>query len=105
MKPPVSLAAGVLSALAATAGCSGPLALVTLGLGGAWAARLQGLAPLQPVFAGLTLAFTGYAFHRLYVAPRRCAPGEACEVPAVLRRQRAVFWFVVSRIPATIRCS
>ncbi len=98
MKTQASLAAGVLSALGATACCFGPLLLVILGFGGAWGARLQGLAPLQPVFAGLTLLFMGFAFHRLYVQPRRCAPGEACEAPRVLRLQRVAFWVVAALI-------
>lgn len=98
MKTQASLAAGVLSAIGATACCFGPLLLVTLGFGGAWAARMQGLASLQPVFVGLTLLFMGFAFHRLYIKPRQCAPGEVCEVPQVLRRQRVAFWVVVGVI-------
>jgi len=98
MKTHASLAAGVLAAIGATACCFAPLLLVALGFSGAWAARMQGLAPLQPVFAALTLLFVGWAFHRLYVRPRRCAPGEVCEAPQVLRRQRMLFWTVVALI-------
>ena len=92
MKTQASLAAGILSAIGATACCFGPLLLVTLGFGGAWAVRMKGLEPFQPVFAALTLAFMGFAFHRLYVQPRRCAGGVSCELPQVLRRQRVAFW-------------
>jgi mercuric ion transport protein len=98
MKTQASLAAGLLSAIGATACCFGPLLLVSLGLGGAWAARMQGLTPLQPVFVGLTLLFLGLAFHRLYVQPRSCANGETCEVPQVLRRRRIAFWIVLAVI-------
>ena len=98
MKTQASLAAGVLAAIGATACCFGPLLLVSLGFGGAWAARMQGLAAFQPIFFGLTLAFMGFAFHRLYIKPRRCAPGEVCAVPQVLRRQRIAFWVVVGAI-------
>jgi mercuric ion transport protein len=98
MKTPASLAAGTLSAIGATACCFGPLLLVTLGFSGAWAARMQGLATVQPVFVGLTILFMGFAFHRLYVKPRQCAPGEVCEAPQVLRRQRIAFWVVVGAI-------
>ncbi|SRR5258706_7591350 len=98
MKTQASLAAGFLSAIGATACCFGPLLLVTLGFGGAWAARLQSLASLQPIFVGLTVIFVGIAFHQLYVRPRKCAPGEVCEAPPVLRRQRIAFWIVVAAI-------
>lgn len=95
-----SLIGGLLAALGATACCFGPLLLVTAGLGGAWVTSLRELEAYQPVFAALTLASIGFAFHQLYVRPRRCAPGEACAVPAVLKRQRVVFWFVVAIIAA-----
>ena len=98
MKTQASLAASVLAAIGATACCFGPLLLVTLGIGGAWAVRMQGLATFQPFFAGLTLLFMGYAFQRLYIKPRRCAPGEVCEAPRVLRRQRVAFWIVLAAI-------
>ncbi len=98
MKTQASLTAGFLSAIGATACCFGPLLLVTLGFGGVWAARLQSLTALQPIFVGLTLLFVGLAFHQLYVKPRRCAPGEVCEVPQILRRQRMAFWIVVAVI-------
>ncbi len=95
-----SLIAGVLAALGATACCFGPLLLVTLGLGGAWVSSLRALEAYQPLFVLLTLAFTGFAFYRLYIQPRRCAPGDVCLIPAVLKRQRVVFWLVVSIIAA-----
>ena len=95
-----SLIAGVLAALGATACCFGPLLLVTLGLGGAWVSSLRTLEAYQPAFALLTLAFIGFAFYRLYIQPRRCAPGDVCALPAVLKRQRIVFWLVVVIITA-----
>ena len=98
--PVSSLIASVLAAIGATACCFGPLLLVTLGLGGAWVSSLRALEPYQPVFALLTLAFIGFAFYRLYIQPRRCAPGEACAIPAVLKRQRIIFWLVVVVVAA-----
>jgi hypothetical protein len=67
MKTQASLTAGILAAFGATACCFGPLALVTLGFGGAWAARMERLTPLQPYLIGLTVLFMGFAFHRLYI--------------------------------------
>ena len=94
------LIASVLAAIGATACCFGPLLLVTLGLGGAWVSSLRALEPYQPAFALLTLAFIGFAFYRLYIQPRRCAPDEACALPAVLKRQRIIFWLVVVVVAA-----
>jgi len=91
-----SLIAGALAAFGASACCFGPLALVTLGFSGAWAARMRLLEPLQPLLGALTLLFFGVAFYRLYVKPRRCAPGESCAPANVLRRQRLVFWLVAA---------
>lgn len=84
--------AGMGAALGASACCVGPLVLVALGLGGAWASGLRALEPLYPVFLVLALGAFGFAFWRLYVAPRLCAPEAACAAAPVLRRQRIAFW-------------
>jgi mercuric ion transport protein len=95
------LAAGVLSAIGATACCLAPLLLVTHGFGGAWAARMKGLEPFQPVFIAMTIAFMAFGFHRLHVLPKKCAPGGACERPQVIRRQRIAWWIVAAVIALT----
>ena len=92
------MVASVLAALGATACCFGPLLVVTLGFGASWAAEMKALEPLQPVFVALAVGFIGFAFHRLYVRPKACAPGQACELPHVLRRQRMAFWIVTAAI-------
>ena len=96
------LLGGVLAAFGASACCAGPLLLVMLGAGGAWAARLRLLEPLQPLFLAAALLLLALAFYRLYIAPRRCAPAQACAVPAGLRRQRIVFWGTVVLIKALL---
>lgn len=98
MKTQTSLVGGVLAAFGATACCFGPLLLVSVGAGGAWAARMASLTPFQPYFAGLAALFMGFAFHRLYIRPRRCAPGDVCATPQALRRQRIAFWIVAAII-------
>lgn len=87
--------AGFGAALGASACCVGPLVLVVLGLGGAWASGLRALEPLFPLFVAGALGAFGFAFWRLYVAPRRCAPEAACATAPVLRRQRIAFWFAL----------
>ncbi len=89
-----SLLAGMAAAVGASACCAGPLLLVVLGIGGAWGSRLVALDAYQPLFVAAALAFFGYAFHRLYRKPEACAPGEACAIPVVRRRQRVIFWVV-----------
>jgi mercuric ion transport protein len=91
----VSLVAGALAALGATACCLGPLLLVTLGIGGVWLSALSALEPFRPIFTGIGALFFGVAFHRLYIVPRRCAPGEACAVPETLVRQKIAFWILL----------
>ena len=93
-----SLVGSVLAALGATACCVAPLVLVTLGFGGAWLASLRALETWQPIFAAATFGLLAVAFYCLYVQPRRCKPGEACASPAVLTRQRILFWIVLAAI-------
>ena len=96
------IAAGVLSAIGASACCVGPLVLVALGLGGAWVSGLRALEPFFPVFVAAALGAFGYAFWRLYIAPRRCAPDVACASPKVMRRQRIAFWVALVCAKAVI---
>ena len=90
-----SLVAGALAALGATACCLGPLLLVTLGIGGVWLSALGALEPFRPIFIGVAALFFGVAFYRLYIVPRRCAPGDTCAVPATLVRQKIAFWILL----------
>lgn len=85
---------GVAAAIGASACCAGPLLLVLLGIGGAWGSRLVALEVYQPYFVGAALAFFGYAFFNLYRKPENCASGEACAIPVVRRRQKAILWLV-----------
>lgn len=91
-----ALVAGGLAAIGASLCCVAPLALLTLGVGGAWIANLTALEPYSPIFVGLTLLFMGLAFRKLYVAPPICAEGLACSNPRVLKRQRFTFWIVAA---------
>ncbi len=87
-------AGAVAAAVGASLCCVAPFVLVLLGLGGGWMSTLVGLSSYRPLFIGLTLLFLLWAFHRLYLTP--CAAGKTCEVPAVRRRQRIVFWLVTA---------
>lgn len=99
MKPPAaenaSIAAGAFAALGASTCCVLPLALVTLGLGGAWVAQLREMERFFPVFVALALAAFAYAFYRLYLRPAPCASDSACAAPATRRKQRIAFWLTL----------
>lgn len=89
-----ALIAGILSGIGASLCCVAPLALLSLGLGGAWVANLAAFAPLRPLFLGLTLLFLALAFRALYLVSPTCRAGESCAVEEVQRRRRRIFWLV-----------
>src|SRR5205809_5967620 len=75
-------AGGLLGALAASSCCILPLALFGLGVSGAWIGNFTRLAPYQPCFVAVTLAFLGYGYWLVYrSSTRACADGEACARP------------------------
>jgi len=92
----VTLIGGAMAAFAASVCCLGPLVLVTLGMGGAWISNLTALEPYRPVFVGVSLAFMGLAWHRIYRRPaaETCAPGQACALPQTNHVYRVMFWVV-----------
>lgn len=87
-----SIAAGFVSAFGASTCCVLPLALVSVGIGGAWVAQLRALERFAPIFTGIAVAAFAYAFYRLYLRREACAPAGECGVPAARRRQRIAFW-------------
>lgn len=91
-----SLAIGVLAAIGASVCCVGPLMLLLLGIGGAWVGNLLAFEPYRPLFIGLTVIFIGFGFRKLYLVPQVCAPDTACADPAVLQRQRLIFWIITA---------
>ncbi|GIX31816.1 MAG: mercuric transporter [Porticoccaceae bacterium] len=93
-----ALAAGGLAAILASSCCLGPLALVTLGLSGAWIGRLTALEPFRPLFLTASLAALGFAWHRLYRRGAPCRPDELCARPRVRAAYGAVFWLVAALV-------
>ena len=92
----LALTAGGIAALLAGACCVAPLMLVSVGLGGAWLANLQLLAPYRPAFIAIALAAIAFAGWRIYRPAAQCAPGEICAVPRVRRRYKIGFWAAVA---------
>jgi mercuric ion transport protein len=88
------LAAGILAAFGASICCIGPIVLLALGISGAWIGSFGVLESYRPIFIGLTLFFLGFAFYRLYSAPRTCAPGSDCADRRTLKNRQLSFWIV-----------
>jgi mercuric ion transport protein len=100
--PKTAITASALAAIGASICCVGPLALLGLGISGAWIGTLSAFEPFRPVLIGVTLVFLALAFRKLYRVPQVCAPGAACAAPAVVRHQRAIFWVVSALLVALI---
>lgn len=89
--------ASVLTAVAASVCCIGPVVAVTIGAGGLGAAAVQ-LAPYRPVLVALTIALLGFAFVRAYrPAGRGCAAGATCE-PMSQRRAKLLVWVAAALV-------
>lgn len=92
MKETFLAAGGVVSALAASTCCIVPLALVSVGVGGAWMGGLTALAPYQSIFLGLAVVSLGASFWLVYRrAPLACADG-ACVGSGTIRLLKSALW-------------
>jgi len=72
-----SMGAGLGAALAASACCTIPLALVSVGVGGAWIGSLTALAPYRWIFVSLAIGALGYAGYNEWQLSRQ--PDCDCE--------------------------
>lgn len=89
-----ALVAGGIAALLASVCCLGPLALVFLGISGAWIGNLSAMEPYRPFFLGAAMVAMVFAYRRIFRPAEDCKPGEVCALPKVRRGYQAMFWFV-----------
>jgi mercuric ion transport protein len=102
-KARIAAAGGVLGSLAAMSCCIMPLVLFTLGIGGAWIGNLTALAPYQPIFIGVTLAFLATGYYLVYRKPRvACAEGEACARPLPRRGVKLALWAATALVASAM---
>ena len=86
-------AGGVVGAVLASSCCVLPLALVAVGLSGAWVSRLTALAPFKPyALAGTTVVLAAGFWHVYGRKAPVCAPGSACAAPRYRRFTKAALW-------------
>lgn len=89
-----SLSLAILAVIGASVCCIAPLGLVMLGVGGAWIGNLTAMEPYRPAFIGMSFVFVWMAFRKLYLVRQDCAQSATCANPAVLKRQRLIFWIM-----------
>lgn len=96
-------AGGVLGAIAASSCCILPLVLFSLGAGGAWIGNLTALAPYQPAFVAVTLAFLGYGYFLVYRRPKVvCAADTACARRRPNRLVKGALWAATVLVAAAL---
>lgn len=84
---------GALGAILASTCCIVPLALISLGVSGAWIGSLTALEPYKPVFIGVAAVFLAGGFWHVYfrkAAP--CEDGTYCARPESSRITKASLW-------------
>jgi len=92
------LFAGGITAILASVCCLGPLVLVLLGVGGAWASTLTWFYPLKPYLIGGTYLLLGWSGYQLYRPKNTCAIGSLCANPRYQRLLRIIFWVVLALV-------
>ena len=86
-------AGSVIGAVLASACCVVPLALVTLGISGAWIGNLTALEPYKPYVATVTLALIGLGFWHVYFKPKpECVEGSYCARPQSSLITKSALW-------------
>lgn len=90
---------GVIGSILASTCCIAPLALLTLGISGAWIGNLTILEPYKPLFASVALVFIGLGFRQVYFKPRSaCAEGSYCTRPASSIIVKIVLWLATALV-------
>jgi mercuric ion transport protein len=88
----ISILGGLTAAIGASLCCAGPLVLLLLGISGTWISHLTLLDPYRPIFIFAVVVFFGFAGWKIHRPSEECAKSEACAVPKVRTRRKAVFW-------------
>jgi mercuric ion transport protein len=90
MRETILAAGGAVSAVAASSCCIVPLALVSVGVSGAWIGNLTALAPYQPLFLAIAVASLGAGFWLVYRrSPADCKTHTCATATRLIK---SVFW-------------
>lgn len=92
-------AGGATSAILASSCCVLPLALVTLGVSGAWIGNLTALEPLKPVFIAVAALFIALGFWQVYFRPwPKCEDGSYCARPHSAFLTQIALWLAAALV-------
>jgi mercuric ion transport protein len=90
---------GVAGAILASSCCILPLALVTLGVSGAWIASFTALEPYKPVFIAIAAVFIGLGFWQVYFRPKpACEDGSYCARPQSTLITQVALWLAAALV-------
>jgi mercuric ion transport protein len=79
------------------------LALILLGVSGAWIGNLTALEPYKPLFAVATSVFVGFGFWHVYFKPKQaCADGSYCARPEAPFVTKAALWLAAVLVALSI---
>ncbi|MFN3615357.1 MAG: mercuric transporter MerT family protein [Rubrimonas sp.] len=92
-------AGGIIGAILASTCCIAPLALLMLGVSGAWIGTLTALEPYKPVFAGVALVFIGFGFRQVYYKAKPvCVDGSYCARPQASFITKSALWIAMGLV-------
>lgn len=92
-------AGGVIGAILASTCCIAPLALLMLGVSGAWIGTLTALEPYKPYFAAVALVFIGLGFRQVYFKTKpACVEGSYCATPQSSFITQSALWLATALV-------
>lgn len=92
-------AGGVIGAILASTCCVAPLALLMLGVSGAWIGTLTALEPYKPYFGAVALIFIGLGFRQVYFKTKpACVDGSYCAKPQSSFITQSALWLATALV-------
>lgn len=86
-------AGGLMGAILASSCCIVPLALVIVGVSGAWIGNLTALLPYKPIFTAISLGFIGLGFWYVYFRQKPlCEEDSFCARPQSSLLTKTALW-------------
>ena len=98
-----SLTSGVLASIATSLCCVVPLALLMLGISGAWISYLVALEPYNPIFITIALVALFFAYKGIFISKNHChTDDKLCAKPSINRLYKIAFFIVVIMVFSSI---